>query len=67
MLGLNCLSKFMQNSLVVAGEYFDELLQSINDSIPENEEQWLELIDANPRLTDEAKAYLKSQFNHEED
>jgi len=57
----------MQNSLVVAGEYFDELLQSINDSIPENEEQWLELIDANPYLTDEAKAYLKSQFNHEED
>jgi hypothetical protein len=57
----------MQNSLTVAGEYYDELLQSINDSIPENKEQWLELIDANPYLTDDAKAYLKSQFIPEED
>jgi hypothetical protein len=57
----------MQNSLAVAGEYYDVLLQSINDSIPENNEQWLELIDANPYLTDDAKAYLKSQFIPEED
>jgi len=41
----------MQNSLTVADEYWDELLQSVNDSIPENKEQWLELIDANPHLT----------------
>jgi hypothetical protein len=57
----------MQNSLTVVNEYYDELLQSINDSIPENKEQWLELIDANPHLTDDAKAYLRSQFIPEED
>jgi hypothetical protein len=57
----------MQNSLTVADEYWDELLQSVNDSIPENKEQWLELIDANPHLTDDAKAYLRSQFIPEED
>jgi pSer/pThr/pTyr-binding forkhead associated (FHA) protein len=57
----------MQNSLTAADEYYDELLQSVNDSIPENKEQWLELIDANPYLTDDAKAYLRSQFIPEED